>query len=132
MDHSERVTAQARGAPLAELSFLPCSEVQALVALAARRRGGVLIAGEPGSGREAVARAIHARSSRAEAPFIVIDCTADPHRSLSRLLDDHGQAAFGRRTGRARSEIAGVNLRVTAGRCFCVTPSTFPSRCKVD
>src|SRR6185295_494917 len=34
----------------------------------------VLISGEPGSGRELVARAIHNLSARAEHPFLVIDC----------------------------------------------------------
>jgi DNA-binding NtrC family response regulator len=34
----------------------------------------VLIIGEPGSGRELVARAIHNLSARAEHPFLVIDC----------------------------------------------------------
>ncbi|MES2940022.1 MAG: sigma 54-interacting transcriptional regulator [Pseudomonadota bacterium] len=36
----------------------------------------VLITGEAGSGKERVARALHACSPRADGPFVVVDCTA--------------------------------------------------------
>ncbi|HEU5137044.1 MAG TPA: sigma 54-interacting transcriptional regulator [Steroidobacteraceae bacterium] len=43
---------------------------------AALTSANVLVRGEPGTGKELVARAIHARSSRAAKPFVKIDCGA--------------------------------------------------------
>lgn len=56
--------------------------LQAQIAHAAAGRGGVLIRGERGSGREIVARAIHAASAHVRSgAFIVVDCAAhDPER----------------------------------------------------
>lgn len=48
--------------------------VAGMIVDAGRRRGAVLVTGEPGTGREDVARAIHERGERADAPFIKIDC----------------------------------------------------------
>jgi len=47
----------------------------------------VLISGPPGSGKEVVARQIHARSQRASAPFIVVNCaTMIPERMETELF----------------------------------------------
>src|SRR4029079_15636827 len=47
-------------------------EIRRLAATSA----SVLVSGEPGTGKELVARAIHAASSRAQRPFTRLDCTA--------------------------------------------------------
>lgn len=52
----------------------------------ASSRSVVAIFGEPGSGREAVARALHARSGRALGPFIRVNCRALHHESLEAEL----------------------------------------------
>lgn len=46
----------------------------------------VLIQGETGTGKEEVARAIHAASPRAQGPFVVIDATALPEALADALL----------------------------------------------
>ena len=63
----------------------------------------VLLQGETGTGKEEVARALHSRSPRAAAPFVVIDATALPESLAEALLFGHEKGAFTgadrRRTG---------------------------------
>ncbi|MBX3187099.1 MAG: sigma 54-dependent Fis family transcriptional regulator [Labilithrix sp.] len=54
----------------------------------------VLIQGETGTGKEEVARAIHAASVRARGPFIVIDATSLPETLAESLLFGHERGAF--------------------------------------
>ena len=51
-------------------------DMRAAVAKATALRAGVIVRGEDGSGRQVVARAIHAGSSGGNAPFVVVDCAA--------------------------------------------------------
>ena len=54
----------------------------------------VLIVGEPGSGKETIARAIHAASLRAKAPMIEVDCKAVPANIIDSELFGHVAGAF--------------------------------------
>ena len=54
----------------------------------------MLIMGESGTGKELVARAIHQNSRRAEASFVVVDCSAVPPGLIESTLFGHVRGAF--------------------------------------
>jgi DNA-binding NtrC family response regulator len=66
----------------------------AVAAKAARNRLPILIVGEPGAGKETVARAIHAASLRAKGPLLALDCKAVAANIIDSELFGHEKGAF--------------------------------------
>ncbi|MFI5289789.1 MAG: sigma 54-interacting transcriptional regulator, partial [Polyangia bacterium] len=86
-------------------------ELFALLARVAPTDAPVLIEGETGTGKERVARALHARSRRAARPFVVFDCGAVAPTLIESELFGHEKGAF---TG-ATDRRAGVFERAAGG-----------------
>jgi DNA-binding NtrC family response regulator len=70
------------------------SRVVRLIQRAAPVDSTVLITGEPGVGKEAVARAIHKLSRRANRPFVTVDCSMPVESLFERELFGHIKGAF--------------------------------------
>ncbi|HZP41469.1 MAG TPA: sigma 54-interacting transcriptional regulator [Candidatus Binatia bacterium] len=69
-------------------------EVRELVRTAARTEAHVLVEGETGTGKEVVARAIHALSRRASGPFVPVNCAAVPDTLAESEFFGHARGAF--------------------------------------
>ncbi len=72
----------------------PMRRLKARIAQVAQSDAGVLILGETGSGKEVVARAIHAASRRADGVFVPVNCAAIPDTLLESQLFGHAKGAF--------------------------------------
>ncbi len=68
--------------------------IRELVARVAPTNARVLIAGENGSGKELVARAIHEASARKKGPFVEVNCAAIPGELVESELFGHIKGAF--------------------------------------
>jgi two-component system nitrogen regulation response regulator GlnG len=66
----------------------------ALLAKAASTEATILLTGETGTGKEALAEAVHQRSRRAKRPFVVVDCGAIPHELIASELFGHAKGSF--------------------------------------
>jgi DNA-binding NtrC family response regulator len=74
--------------------------------LVARSKSTVLITGETGTGKELVARAIHARSAERERALIKVNCAAIPETLLESELFGHVRGAFTGATSNKKGRFA--------------------------
>jgi len=86
-------------APGAALRGLVAESAAARAAVALARRAAaseiaVLFEGESGVGKEVFARAVHADSARAHAPFVAVNCGALPESLVESILFGHERGAF--------------------------------------
>ena len=72
----------------------PMENVFRMVERVAPARSTVLITGESGTGKEVIAKAIHEASTRADQPFVVVNCSNIPSELLESELFGHTKGAF--------------------------------------
>jgi DNA-binding NtrC family response regulator len=106
--------------------------VMELVRGSAEVRGGVCISGEPGTGRELVARAIHGRRPpESDRPFVVVDCAGEEPQELERRL--FGVVGDNRLAGTDKATLerigqTGAIAMAAGGTLFLKNPVEAPAR----
>ena len=69
-------------------------KVRSMIERVAPSNARVLILGENGTGKELVARWLHLKSSRSEAPFVEVNCAAIPAELIESELFGHEKGSF--------------------------------------
>lgn len=90
-------------------------------------KASVLIVGESGTGKELVARELHERSSRAQEPFLALNCGAIPANLIEAELFGYERGSF---TGAVRSH-AGYFERAGGGTLFLDEITEMPMELQV-
>ncbi len=93
---------------------LPMRRIFGVLERIAKTNASVLIHGETGTGKDALARSLHMKSKRADGPFEVIDCGAIASTLIESELFGHERGAF---TGAVAAR-AGAFERANGGTLF--------------
>ncbi|HEU4612581.1 MAG TPA: FHA domain-containing protein, partial [Kofleriaceae bacterium] len=75
-------------------STQPMKRLFALLAKAAPTEATILLQGETGTGKEAIAEAVHRHSRRSKGAFVVVDCGSIPHELIASELFGHAKGSF--------------------------------------
>ena len=103
------------------------AELRATLAKVARSQAPVYIAGESGSGKELVARTIHAEGARANGPFIPVNCGAIPAELMESEFFGHKKGSF---TG-AHADKPGLFQAAEGGTLFLDEVAELPMHMQV-
>ncbi|MET0249470.1 MAG: sigma 54-interacting transcriptional regulator [Sphingobium sp.] len=90
------------------------TRLMTLAARIARSDATVLVQGDTGTGKEGMARFLHARSGRATKDFIAVNCAALPETMMEAMLFGHRKGSF---TGAANAS-EGLFLAADGGTLF--------------
>lgn len=99
-----------------------------LIPEVARSDASILLTGETGTGKELVAKAIHAKSKRSYFPFIPINCGAIPDSLLESELFGHQKGAF---TGATHSRKGFLEV-VSGGTLFLDEIGEISTKMQID
>ena len=92
------------------------AQLREQVAMAAPTNGRVLIYGENGTGKELVARSIHAMSRRRAGPFVEVNCAAIPEELIESELFGHVKGSFTGATADRRGKFELADSRHAVSR----------------
>ena len=104
---NRRLRTEATTLPRLVGSSAAMERVRALVAQAAAGDARVLITGPNGTGKELVARHLHAAGARSRGPFVAVNCAAIPEHLIESELFGHEKGAF---TGADSDRIGRIEL----------------------
>ncbi|MBX2886318.1 MAG: sigma-54 dependent transcriptional regulator [Granulosicoccus sp.] len=102
-------------------------ELRSMITKVAKTNAPVWITGESGTGKELIARLIHDNGSRAEAPFVAINCGAIPSELMESEMFGHLKGSF---TG-AHADTDGLFQRAHNGTLFLDEVAELPLHMQV-
>ncbi len=94
LEERNRLLSESMPGPLLIGESPAMAELRSQVRAAAPTDGRVLIFGENGTGKEVVARSIHAQSQRRDEPFVELNCAAIPEELIESELFGHVKGSF--------------------------------------
>ena len=106
----------------------PMMEIFEIIPKIAASDASVLLTGETGTGKELVAKAIHAKSTHSQYPFIAINCGSIPDTLLESELFGHRKGSF---TGATRTRKGFLEV-VTGGTLFLDEIGEISSKMQID